>query len=163
MHDALASAAQEHINRLLEAPQELAATSRQKLIDLRAMVAVALRFALAELLDDADPTVGNRFADFTTRREGFNHGVWGGRKPFDPLLMAGAARIAHRIVQCPDPESMVTSYLPANGPEKQTHDRSFIFDRTDWVRTSPRYTRIARRAVGSRTFEATKRALDAEA
>ncbi|MDJ0340437.1 TniQ family protein [Streptomyces sp. H10-C2] len=156
VEDTRVSAAQQYVNNLLDAPTRCGAAARQALIDVRTMMAVALRFGRLEHLKDADPAVCSRFNEFTTRRDGLPHayiyGVWGARAPFDPLLMAAGVRIAHLMVTSPDPSAVLASVLPCDGPQRR--ERSFAFDRTDWVQVSPRYEQLARRAIGIRAYEA---------
>jgi hypothetical protein len=71
--------------------------------------------------------------------------------------MASAVRIAHHIVTSPDPEAAAHAFLPPDGPPRRRRQRSFAFDSADWVRVSPRYEQVARRAIGTRAFEAIAR------
>lgn len=159
VEDTRVSAAQQYVNGLLDAPAHCGAAARQALTDLRTMVAVALRFGRLEHLEDADPAVRRRFGKFATRRDGlpyaYVYGVWGTKDPFDPLLMAAGVRIAHHMVTSADPSAVLAPVLPSDGPQRR--ERSFAFDRTDWVRASPRYAQLARRAIGIGAYEAIAR------
>jgi hypothetical protein len=74
VRDARAAAAQEYVNGLLDAPSGHATAARQALTDLRAMVAVALRFGPVELLDGADPRYAGASPTSPRNGTGFSTG-----------------------------------------------------------------------------------------